>query len=403
MLNIDNPKVYKKCSYKQHTCSICMPPVGTVVINKVKHPNSVRILRNREYFTVSELQTLQQSGNPLYNTIMMCIRNGEAEMVSQQKPFVIAGVLGELSCIAADKLASQYRFSSDNSIINMATLQGKMRNNKLDWTQVTFIDTNTTYWACFLDKDEIYNTQVRTIYGVETINDRYTNHGKGDFIVAKGSFSTPDLSTRFLVNGIVFANEFNNKGWTDYISTHAVDIKSSMLPLLLDNLKFEDGASIDKEVDKNNHFDKWRSSAESLAMKIISIYIGFTKDTVVASKIENTKSGSEGNYISGADYGYVCFKASFKLANNSIVEVGLKYMDVGYDYGYVDIHLKDNNHDAYLNYGRTAYGEKGVRTDYLSESQLVDFVAKTLGIQLQQAHPQAQSKAKNFLDSFFKR
>lgn len=239
----DDPKNYKKCSKKQYDIHLCKPPVNTVVINVLEQADVVAALGGKTYFTVEEITTMKANNDNRFNFLQQALQAGRAYLVSANTPYVLAGSQGELWCIAEKALIKKYNFvtGQDTEPINQQTLQRRMKTDCLDWTVVRTIPDNSQAWACFVNQS--LRGQIATPWGaVLNINGAGVPHGKGDFVIAEDAGGKPNLADRYVVNGNVFANTYNNQGWTDYLSTQTINkdtINISDLPALVpqDNIK----------------------------------------------------------------------------------------------------------------------------------------------------------------------
>ena len=205
--------MFKKCQKKQYNVHVCMPPIGTVCINKLEQYDSAVAVANVTtskalLFLPDEIQK-----NPaLAQVLQTLLQQGKAYITSQERPFIIAGVIGELYTCRAISLQNGYTWS-DGTVINDQTIAPKLKNNILDWTVISTITTAQELYANFVpvsNQGVITSTQgYQMAYNMPGIN-----HGKGDFIVANNPQGMGDLK---VVNGIVFAHTYNNRGFTDYL------------------------------------------------------------------------------------------------------------------------------------------------------------------------------------------
>lgn len=219
----------KECRKKIYEIYVCMPPIGTCVINKLEQAQVVQQCEGRTYFTVREMQQIQQQNPQMYQFLMQ-----NAYIVSEKKRFVLCGMGGELWCIGDNKLAKTYVFAADGGQIDPASLKQKIKDGVIDWTKVRTREDSGTLFARFvpLGKQEV----VLTSWGDRLLaNDPSVNmHGKGDFILYSSKNGQPDLSDSWVVNGAVFKATYNNSGWTDCLDntdyTSLIDM--SKLPKL---------------------------------------------------------------------------------------------------------------------------------------------------------------------------
>ena len=217
MVNINDVSQYKKCQKKKYNVWVCMPQIGTCVINKLEQAQVVNRLNGKTYFTLSELDEMRKNGqNDVYEFL-----SKNAYIVNEQKRFVLSGTQGELWTIDANKLAKTYTFA-DGTQITKESLKSKMKTNDaiatMDWQMLESKGASgETNFAMHVPIPDIF--QVQTAWGsVLNGNDPSLGHGKGDFIVcAVNSDGTPNIGDRWIVNGLIFGDTYDNRGWSDKV------------------------------------------------------------------------------------------------------------------------------------------------------------------------------------------
>ena len=222
---VDDVSKYKRCSKKLYNVWFCMPPLGSVVINKLERPDVVKALNNKVFLLPDEVNQLKNNAN-MYNYVL-----SNSYVVTLANRFVISGTYGELWTISAKALGGTYRFA-DRSAISLNKLLSKCENKEdihsqddffnkgiIDWHLLETKPSCTNYMAQFIPKSEKF--QLQTVNGVVTVNDSKINiHGKGDFVVCPIlPNNQPDLSRRYVVFGDIFTNTYNNQGWTEHLDT----------------------------------------------------------------------------------------------------------------------------------------------------------------------------------------
>ena len=272
MFVFEDEKNYKPCKLKQYDAYVCMPPKGTIVINKLESLGGINV--GKEYFTPEEQLKFNDSQK---NMISSLINNSNAlHFVSDKEPFVLAGTCGELSVISPSELAQNYNFLQSNQPvgINQQNLNQRMTGEYLKWTLVRLKPSMVNYMACRVPTS--IRTNIQTKFGVGSINHQGVSHGKGDFVVCnKLPDGKPDFSTRFIVNGNVFASTFNNQGWQDSIKdTKTLNI--SNLPNLVPN---------DVVTEKPIDAKAFRDKCDTLMKELQKIY----KFTVSSNNYELVK------------------------------------------------------------------------------------------------------------------
>ena len=209
----DNPANYKKCVKKQYEIWVCQPPQGTVVINKLEQADSVSACRGRTVFAPFEIER-----NPQIKALCeQLVTSGKAYIVNNPQTFVLSGTRGELWCIKGDKLAKKYVWASDNAPINAQTLKSRLGDAKyLGWQKVRTIPDNSAAYACFVPAK--IQGQIQTSWAILNINGRGVPHGKGDFVISQPGADGKPSADRYVVNGAVFADTYDNRGWVDCLA-----------------------------------------------------------------------------------------------------------------------------------------------------------------------------------------
>lgn len=269
----DNPSNYRKCQKKQYDIHVCMPPKGTIVINALEQADTVKYFNGKTYFTLRDLAKLSDNAK---QSVMNAVSCGKAYMVNDNTPFVLAGTCGELSVISPSELAQNYNFLQGNQPvgINQQNLNQRMTGEYLKWTLVRLKPSMVNYMACRVPTS--IRTNIQTKFGVGSINHQGVSHGKGDFVVCnKLPNGKPDFSTRFVVNGNVFASTFNNQGWQDSIKD-AKTVNISNLPNLVPN-----DVVAEKPIDAKT----FRSKCDTLIKELQKIY----KFTISSNNYELVK------------------------------------------------------------------------------------------------------------------
>ena len=227
-------KSYKKCQKKQYDIHVCKPPVGTIVINKLEQADVVADL-GKDFFTLDEQAKLAQTNPAQYQKLTAYMGLNRLYVVNKNTPYVLAGTIGEMWCVDANKLSKSYMFSNGEPITDVTLKKHEKHNNIMPWQSIRVASDNSILWACFVPVPQVID--VKTAWGtVLYTNLQGVNHGKGDFIVASDATNCPNYNDRWVVNGNIFAKTYNNKGWTDCLVSNSLpDIKISDLPNLIKN------------------------------------------------------------------------------------------------------------------------------------------------------------------------
>lgn len=207
---------------------MCVPPRGTVVINKLEQPSVVKELGNRTYFLASEVIKEKEKNSVLFNKLSAFVKTGKVYVTSAKNPIVICGTLGELYTISLEELRLGYKFTSNGQFCTAEALatSGKMKKGLLDWVAIQSVSDNVKYWACFVPLNE--KTTITTKFGVTMlVNDPMVSHGKGDFIIARDNMGAPNLADVTVVNGNVFATTYNNTGWSNCLNLANITLNTT--------------------------------------------------------------------------------------------------------------------------------------------------------------------------------
>lgn len=218
MYNINDPKNYKRCQKKKYHVWVCMPPLGTCVVNKLEQAEIVKQLNGKTYFTASQMHVLAEKNPKVYEFL-----SKNAYIIDEKKRFVLSGTQGEMWTIDANKLASTYVFAgnvnkpdediSPNSLKERC-LKGE---NMMNWQLLETRTVKGSNFACQVPANETFTLQTSwgsTLKG----NDPLIPHGKGDFVMCPANpDNTPNLNDRWIVNGLIFGDTYDNRGWSQNV------------------------------------------------------------------------------------------------------------------------------------------------------------------------------------------
>lgn len=220
MLDINDPKSYKKCQKKIYNVWVCMPPLGTCILNKLEHARFAEYIGKRTWYLSGEMKSMKNS--PLREVYTFLIKN--AYITNEKDRFIVSGTQGELKVIDSNNLAKTYVFLG-NSVdsdeeINMKSLRTRCMysGDRMDWQLLETKADKSDYFACYVPANKMFT--LRTSCGKLLVgNDPIIPHGKGDFVVCTANpDNTPNLNNRWIVNGLVFGDTYDNKGWYDKLS-----------------------------------------------------------------------------------------------------------------------------------------------------------------------------------------
>ena len=245
MIDINNVENYKVCRKKKVDYWLCIPPKGTVVIQKFEQydilqqlKQYIRGISDSCFIQAKDFLALKQSNAQLYNFIL---QNCDVVGKSGDNIVVICGTEGEMWTTTYDYACKHYQAFSYNTVIPLAQAVNerakKYRNdNVVSWMRVTSSSSNQ-YFACFVPVKE--KGSLMTAQGqVNKYNQFGVAHGKGDFILCENIGGKPNIANRWVVNGLVFSNTYDNRGWQDYIIVSPMNI-AEPVNLWNDNLDNE--------------------------------------------------------------------------------------------------------------------------------------------------------------------
>ena len=267
MLNLwDNPQNYKPCKKKQYEIWVCKPPKNVAIINKLEHTDAFQFAGGNSFFTQKQMRE-----NPkIAEGVKVLVQGGLAQVVQDDQTFVMCGTQGELWCISAQELSQKYVWASDDSRIDTASFQQRARckaytfpNTQkrvehwyLQWTKVRTVPDNSNAFACFVPANIL--GKLATPSNIFHINFSGVDHGKGDFIVAGNVGGQPNLNDRHVVNGIVFGDTYDNRGWTGCLSPYKTVQESVELPNLF---KGTEGYEHNLNINAESAFRQFKEAA----------------------------------------------------------------------------------------------------------------------------------------------
>ncbi len=170
MVELQNPKNWKRTHKKQYEVYMCRPIIGTECQN---------MLEGAKYVT------------------------------DKNKQFILSGTVGENWIIDVNKLAKTYTFE-DGTPITPDTLRAKCRNDgQIDWVKLKTRSDALTNWAFHLP-NSIQNFPVQTSWGDTLFANRSgVAHLMGDFLVCSDAGGQPNFSDVWVVNGEIFPRTYD--------------------------------------------------------------------------------------------------------------------------------------------------------------------------------------------------
>ena len=223
MIDINNPANYKNCIKKQADYWLCKPPKGTIIVNKLEQYELLVYLRqyiptfnSRCYLTAKEANEILGSNSQLYNFLLK-----NCYVINDTLNMVLCGTEGEMWVTNWDYVCNNYLIYSQNGFVNIpSVINSKVveynGEKLLDWCRVTVKATGERKFACFVPVSQSGSVPISNGIMLK-FNTKGVQHGKGDFIVCDSVNGKPNLQSRWVVNGLVFSNTYDNRGWSDKV------------------------------------------------------------------------------------------------------------------------------------------------------------------------------------------
>lgn len=230
--DINDVHQYRPCRKKVYEIWMCRPPVGTIVVNMLEQPQSVQYLNGKTFFTVKELRELQTKAPASYQQLMAMVQQGAAYRVGEAD-CVLSGTRGEMWITKIAKVVKTYQcrengawsFNWEHFLVHhyvhpkgkdgkpIMEADGHTYVSWLPWVKIRAGgEKNPGTVACFVPASQI--GQIKTEWATLTYNAPGVEHGRGDFIVGMAG----NLSDRWVVNGLVFTDTYNNNGFEGQVS-----------------------------------------------------------------------------------------------------------------------------------------------------------------------------------------
>lgn len=267
MVNINDASIYKRCQKKKYNVWVCMPPIGTCVINKFEQYDIVKKLRGKTWFSASDMMKMRIQKPEMYAFL-----EKNAYIVNDKKRFVLSGTQGEMWTIDASKLASTYVFDTTKEQIGNESVKKKYikGTDYMDWHLLETVPAKGSNFAVHVPVAQQF--EIQTAWGsLLHGNTRGVNHGLGDMIVCGVTADgKPNLADRWIVNGKIFGDTYDNRGWQKYVESSMIDengVKTVPKPnFSLIDMKAKEMAKkyaeIEKKVDLNIKSDNTETIAE---------------------------------------------------------------------------------------------------------------------------------------------
>ena len=243
--NPNNPATYKPARKKQYDIHMGLPALEAVFCNKFEQPQVATrlpfqpdrcLLTGRDVYHLQKYARKRPDASGEYARLKQWASQGLLYTASSKTKdrVILAGTQGELWTIKLNKLAQTYDIvNSDNSVspITPQSLSAKMVNGEMDWTRIRTKKDSGVVMACFVPVG--YQMQITTSWGaVLTVNANGVPHGKGDFIMAScNPDGTPNMNDRWVVNGLIFRDTYDNRGWSNYLEAQAADAAQQQVRL----------------------------------------------------------------------------------------------------------------------------------------------------------------------------
>ena len=217
-MDFNNLSSYRLCSRKAFSSYICMPELGTYIINKVKDYDIYKLFQF-EYLSPEMYARMNTTWRTKFDSLVSI---GRVQRVTMTKRFVKAGVLGELDAVSLDSLQDGYIFATGEAI-SLSTIARRSGKSSMSWQKIIASPTDYQEYACFVPLD--YKFLFSTVDSVNTFD---IPHGLGDFIVY--TLVNNQFCNGRVVNGRVFALQYNNVNWRGKVETDLKEVTINELP-----------------------------------------------------------------------------------------------------------------------------------------------------------------------------
>lgn len=216
MVDINSAASYKPCKKKQFEVWMCRPPLGTVVVDHLTQSRGSSVLKQAgvsgNIILGDVMRGWKSSGDARFGVVMQAVSSGLVSIVSKPSHLVLCGTEGQFYVSDYSFVRAQYSVFSNNNYVNLDAIP-ELATKEFNWRRVR---ANSDYaaktFACFVPVKQSF------VLGNQVVNERGIQHGKGDFIVcSKLPNGQPDLRNRWVVNGLVFSDTYNNTGWQECI------------------------------------------------------------------------------------------------------------------------------------------------------------------------------------------
>lgn len=230
-VDINNEKLYLPVRRKQHTVYACMPSKAKLLINHLVTPELARGYTNKVYdFDKAPMGLLTE------------LENGNVSLTSTYYPIVLCNTRGVMRPASIEEVLWGYECETGELTLQRlqkgwVTLKANVYGKKP--IKACFVPRNQTGVLTVGDKKMVYNNPLIA-------------HGTGDFIVCESDATGKyDWGNRYVVNGLVFKDTFNNTGWvSEYL--RAVNVP----PVTIKDL--QDICSNDNKVNEiSNYSWQW--------------------------------------------------------------------------------------------------------------------------------------------------
>ena len=208
-INVYDKSKYRNCRSKQYKVYFCMPPENTFIIDKVNTPKLHEIFKGKVMLSAKEVYDIKAKNISLFNHIM-----SNCDFTTKGRPVVFMDLDGGYRVASLMELGGCYSFQ-DNSAITEGAIQRLSKNGSIDWRPVISKGINRAI-AMHVPLKNRGDINVNGI--VLRVNNSGHNHGKGDFIVMDlDQAGRPNMATIRVINGIVFRETYDNRGWQDVL------------------------------------------------------------------------------------------------------------------------------------------------------------------------------------------
>lgn len=201
--DINNLKMWKYVSFKNHNCFVSKPKLNTPWVNRLSNISG--------YTTTSDR-------------------------------FILSDPFGDKIGVSLEYLFNYYKFSNGEAI-NENSLNARLEDGLMDWEEIVS-KQGAYFWVFHLDLNKYGNKcrnyQIKTNKGILIANRSGVQHGVGDFLVCEDRFGKPDFNKMSVVNGRLFVVMYSMNAFKGLVSHEETICKAERPATIFTPEKYND-------------------------------------------------------------------------------------------------------------------------------------------------------------------